>query len=227
MSATRFRMTGLRSRACLLLLVLGCRDGESSRRGAPSPASNSPAPKEEVTGSLSRQGSSWRSCQADSDCGEAGVCIAVDAQSEQARLLAPRLSSRACASVVSGASPLENGPDFKQRYLNRLLLFPSVGLRLSMPRCTLLACARSDGTQAPCCNRCGGEQAWLPGFVGVPMVLPDGRRVECEERLDCEPAKCPSWVDPKLKFEVAGAFLLTKDALTFQLAATPKPVTNP
>jgi hypothetical protein len=50
------------------------------------------------------------------------------------------LEPKACAILTRSEPRLHDGPDFRQRYLERLLLLPNVGIHLSATGCALMAC---------------------------------------------------------------------------------------
>lgn len=139
-------------------------------------------------------------------------------------LAASLLEPRACAVVVPADAALHDGPDFRKRYLERLLLLPKTRITLSTTGCTLMWCGNPDGSRAQCCNSCGGERVWLSGFEGVSLIAPDGSVVQCASRMDCELPKCPSWVTIYEKFEMLGAFHLLDENLVFQLGGVPRTV---
>jgi hypothetical protein len=166
----------------------------------------------------------WRGCKSAADCGEGEVCVAIDPRPEQAMLAASLLEPRACAVVVPADVALHDGPDFRKRFLERLLLLPKTRITLSASGCTLMWCGSPDGAPAQCCNGCDGEYVWLSAFEGVSLIAPDGKVVRCAGRMDCELPKCPSWAYPYGKLEFVGAFHTVHQNLVFQLAGVPREV---
>lgn len=173
----------------------------------------------------------WRPCRSDADCEKNHVCIDVDRRPKQTMLLSSFLEPRACALVVHRQA-LDLEPPPKPRYMNRLLLIQEVRFALSDTLCTLGLRLRQDGTVAECQGTCRGEQVWLSGFEGHPIMLPKGTKLECKDRLDCESPACPSWLKLDHEFEIAGAFhtveeheatpFLPEGVLTFALGTDPE-----
>ena len=134
-------------------------------------------------------------------------------------LLAASLEPKACASIAPANLALRDIQDHKP-YLDQLLLFRKTRFTLTLPLCTLVLCQALDGAPRDCCNKCR-EDVELSGFHGVSIVGPDGQRVGCEERRDCEPPSCPSWLGLGKDLEVTGAFRAEDGRLEFLLAKEP------
>jgi hypothetical protein len=119
---------------------------------------------------------------------------------------------------------LHDGPAFRHSYVGRLLLLPNVSIAFTDESCSLMECLEADGAPAECCNNCSGALVRLSGFSDVSVFAPDGERVQCAPRRDCDPPSCPSWTTSGKKFEIVGSFHTVHQDFAFQLASVPRAV---
>jgi hypothetical protein len=218
--------------ALLTMLAASCRSADVNEGdGLPLPNAMQLADEQELTHPAWVHEDWWWGCRTFADCPKDQVCIAVDRRPEQAMLMSVLPEPRACALVVP-LQALHEGSKLAAGYRDRLLLVRKARFTLSNSPCTLAACYDAKGTLDECCNTCRGEQVWLSGFEGVPLIAPNGLSVECEERGSCEPRSCPSWLKLNEGLEIAGAFhavekheadmFLRERDLTFVLAMDPQ-----
>jgi hypothetical protein len=201
---------------CLALVISGCRSADVNDSDASRPRRH-----EQNANKQGPPQSSWRACRRDADCETDHVCVTVDPRLEPAISLAGPLAPKLCARVAPPNLALKD-MDLERGYLERLVVFPKVKLTLGPTSCTAKACFDLNGAPAACCNRCDGEEVSLPGFVGVPLIQPGGERLECEDRMDCEPPSCPIGIRLDKDWRIAGVFHLVDGRLTFLLATDPE-----
>ena len=144
---------------CLVLLVVGCRSGEPTKRDAARAFNDTRSANEGTTAPGWPPRDWWRGCRSDVECDNGHVCMAVDPRPKQAILVASLLEPKACALVVSPDLRLHDGPSFARNHLEQLLFLPEISLSLSGTICTLKGCGGREVLQPM--QRGGGEAARL------------------------------------------------------------------
>ena len=157
----------------------------------------------------------FRPCVAEKDCEPGTTCVSVDEQP----------AAKACASLAPPVLAAGTPIDIQPKDMNRLFVFRKHKISRLGARCTLLACARPDGTPVECCNRCSDILA-LSGFPYIPIFAPTLKPVGCASRLDCEPSSCPEWLELGIERDIVGSFQITGYGLSFVLANGPPAATS-